>query len=136
VCHEVKLFEEFHIQGAGHQYACKMCARSRARVESGLQKIRSYRSHLKGAFGLSPEDFDGMLIEQSGRCGICNNPMTKPCVDHDHSCCPGKKSCGRCIRKLLCNSCNAGIGYLRDDVRILNLAIEYLEAHRSVGESL
>lgn len=50
-----------------------------------------------------------MLQEQGGVCAICKQPprRNKLHVDHDHSCCPGKRSCGRCIRGLLCASCNS-----------------------------
>lgn len=65
-----------------------------------------------------------MLAEQGGVCGICKQPETVRkgklsgeavrflAVDHDHRCCPGKKSCGRCIRKLLCLSCNIAVGII------------------------
>ena len=48
-------------------------------------------------------------------------------VDHDHSCCPGNISCGRCLRGMLCQHCNAALGFLRDDhERIARLA-EYVQ---------
>ena len=33
-------------------------------------------------------------------------------VDHDHACCPeGGRSCGKCIRGLLCMECNKYLGF-------------------------
>lgn len=59
-----------------------------------------------------------MLTAQDGVCGFCGKPETTVqngkivalAVDHDHSCCPGKQSCGRCVRGLLCHLCNLAIG--------------------------
>ena len=31
-------------------------------------------------------------------------------VDHAHTCCPGKESCGDCIRGIVCFRCNTGLG--------------------------
>lgn len=33
-------------------------------------------------------------------------------IDHDHSCCHGGKSCGQCIRGVLCSSCNLSLGHV------------------------
>lgn len=34
-------------------------------------------------------------------------------IDHDHKCCPGHRSCGSCVRGIVCRSCNLlyGKGY-------------------------
>jgi hypothetical protein len=41
-------------------------------------------------------------------------------------CCPGKKSCGKCIRGLLCARCNSAIGLFDEDPVTLHAAVEYL----------
>lgn len=48
-------------------------------------------------------------------------------VDHDHDCCPGVRSCGLCVRGLLCMQCNAAAGLLGDEperARSLALYVE------------
>lgn len=64
-------------------------------------------------------------------CMICGS-YEKLVVDHDHNCCknePGDKSfsCGKCVRGILCDKCNRGLGYMRDDLDILLKAVEYLK---------
>jgi hypothetical protein len=53
-------------------------------------------------------------------------------VDHDHACCPGTRSCGKCIRGMLCNRCNTGLGMFLDDPNRLRHAASYLESAREV----
>ena len=64
---------------------------------------------------LTIEHRDILLQEQGGRCAgpDCNHvfdpysgPRATYHIDHDHDHCPGKKSCGQCIRFLLCQKCN------------------------------
>ena len=63
-------------------------------------------------YGLSQERLDRMLEMQSGRCAICTNELgDRFCVDHDHECCAGTKTCGNCIRGLLCVQCNSRLGW-------------------------
>jgi hypothetical protein len=45
------------------------------------------------------------------------------CVDHDHTCCPGEYTCGKCVRGLLCDDCNKK---LHDSPAWHFRAIEYL----------
>lgn len=63
------------------------------------------------------------------RCAICHSTENLR-VDHDHACCPGGGSCGECIRGLLCNSCNLGLGWFQDDSDRLRNALDYVESAR------
>lgn len=82
------------------------------------QYERAYK--LRKKYGISLEDWDALYDLQLGRCGICLVPLAevKACVDHDHA--------TGAVRGLLCNVCNQGIGYFRDDLEILRRAITYL----------
>jgi hypothetical protein len=90
----------------------------------------SLRSKVK-KFGISVEDYFDMRNAQNNLCAICLQPETiavprrsytkSLAVDHNHD--TGK------VRGLLCNGCNAGIGYFRDNPESLCRAAEYLTAH-------
>jgi hypothetical protein len=80
-------------------------------------------SHLKITYKLTPREWDEMFVNQEGRCAICHKhhndcPLGLQ-VDHDHK--------TKRVRGLLCQSCNTGIGHLREDVELLSRAIEYLQ---------
>lgn len=82
-------------------------------------------------FGISLEDFVRLLDAQGGGCAICGgtNANGKALgVDHDHDCCAGDRSCGRCVRGLLCSACNFAIGMMRDDPTRLRAAAEYIHS--------
>lgn len=85
------------------------------------------------AFGLTRASYEAMLEAQDGRCAICRraSPGGKGRwhIDHDHSCCGPRKACGECIRGLLCFSCNAALGYMRDSPATLIAAADYLISH-------
>lgn len=73
-------------------------------------------------YSLSPEE----IYALPSKCMLCGS-TDGLCIDHDHSCCSGSKSCGKCVRGVLCRSCNTGIGFLQDDVDLIKRAINYLE---------
>lgn len=90
---------------------------------------RRKKEWLKSLYKITPEDYEALLISQNYACAICKQECKSNrglAVDHDHNCCPGNKSCGKCIRGLLCINCNRGLGMFQDDSSLLKMAIEYL----------
>lgn len=90
--------------------------------------------HIRYSYSLTPDQYNTLLERQGGRCPICrtDTPGGKGTwhIDHDHACCPKKgRSCGKCVRNLLCNSCNTGLGLFGDNVKFLLSAAKYLESH-------
>lgn len=87
-------------------------------------------------YGISLATYDALVSKQNGLCALCGQPERSVhpksgtpfelSVDHDRRCCPGKKSCGKCVRGLLCNRCNRTIGGFRDDPLLLAAALTYL----------
>lgn len=74
----------------------------------------------------------GIDTSLNTHCDICEEPFNRDrdrqvVVDHDHTCCPGNKSCGKCVRGVLCPKCNWGLGHFRDNPAYLRAAANYLE---------
>lgn len=109
-------------------YCSKKCGQIARRKDSEAERL--YK--LRNKYGLTVEQLDELLESQDGKCAICgvsgpdaarwNNLV----VDHDHTCCPGKKTCGKCVRGLLCSNCNCAIGLLGDNPETLMSAVAYL----------
>jgi hypothetical protein len=84
-------------------------------------------------YRLERGQFDVMMKAQKGCCAICGDPPPEGKrlrVDHDHSCCPGQKSCGECLRGLICLRCNMLLGHARDESSILIAAAGYLARYK------
>jgi len=120
----------------------------KARRKTVTGKMETARSNLRAVYSLTLEEYESLYASQSGACAICGGAIVKGFdpiaersgtrgplpnsahVDHDHACCAGRKSCGRCIRGLLCGRCNAAIGHFRDDPDLIRRAADYVTTHR------
>lgn len=87
------------------------------------------RQYSLAKYGVTPEQYDAMFLEQKGLCAICKNPEvnidhnTKTiralAVDHCHD--------TERVRKLLCSNCNMGIGLFKHNSNLLKAAALYCE---------
>ena len=86
--------------------------------------VRTY--HLRKQYGLTPEDFESMLSGQNHSCAVCKTTRwgkPGPMVDHDHK--------TRAVRGILCFSCNAAAGLLKDSPTRAKKMANYLKARNS-----
>jgi hypothetical protein len=103
------------------------------RKNNRVKSLDIQRRHLlKKKYGLTPEQVDQVFQAQGKKCGNPGCSATTPgtrnktwCVDHNHL--TGE------FRGVLCNGCNAALGFLHDDeARILGL-IGYLKQNSAVN---
>lgn len=96
------------------------------------RRCDQYRRHILRIYGEHLANHLGTLREQRGVCPICGLVLIPPEIafDHDHK--------TGVFRGWLCRTCNSGLGHFRDDVRLLALAQDYLNAtgNRKGGEKL
>jgi hypothetical protein len=135
---------KFTASGLEYPYAYARCKKCRAlKEEKARKRLRKLdpdywrKKNRWHRFGLTKQDYWNMHKKQNGVCAICLKPETcisqssktstvnDLCVDHCHE--TGK------IRQLLCNKCNRGLGFFNEDIKSMELAIDYLRRHKSNG---
>jgi hypothetical protein len=83
-------------------------------------------------YRMTLEEYEVLLEASDGTCYACGalpEEGRSLHVDHDHSCCPGRRSCGKCVRGLLCIRCNWMLGVADDDIQRLERLILYVRAY-------
>lgn len=73
-------------------------------------------------FNIEPINLIALLEDG---CEVCHT-IEQLQIDHDHRCCDGSFSCGKCVRGALCRSHNHALGDLRDDLADALALIEYI----------
>ncbi len=132
-CKKLKNKSEFSGDNArkdGLNCYCRDCLKiiQKSYRASDLDKYKlcNKRSNLK-KYNITLDDFEALLDEQDGVCAIVGcGSQDRLSIDHDHTCCSGKYSCGKCIRGLLCFRCNTALGCIQDNKEILLDMINYL----------
>lgn len=131
--------ERRHVQPSGRALArCLPCNNSRCNErrrsdpDRHNRRLRDWRSRNEAQvtsrkrawrYGLEEGEEGEMLAAQGGVCAGCGKTPEENgrrlAIDHDHRCCPGDRSCGECVRGLLCGSCNRVLGYAQDNPAVL-----------------
>lgn len=112
-------------RGQGHGGKCASAeaienhrVRSRARVRTDSPETLRRRSRARRLrrYNLTGDQFNRLVESQGNVCGMCREPFKagrRICIDHDHACCPDReRSCGKCVRGVLCLRCNTTLGHI------------------------
>lgn len=129
-CSTEKSTTEFHRHrrhGDGLTSRCKSCATSATQRWYAGNKKRVLSRLRFSYYGISEQEYQGLLLSQDGVCKICGKEevatrkgvLLPLSVDHDHV--TGK------VRGLLCRQCNFALGHFQDDSDALLKASNYLQ---------
>lgn len=159
-CGKNKILHLFHLSkqnSDGHEGICKNCRNNQTyaaklrRKASDPEAYKQYHNkinkrfyskpgvrrneNLRHLYGIEQDWYDRKLIEQHGVCAICGGGAKENRffhIDHDHSHHENsKKGCEYCLRGLLCEKCNRGLGSFNEDIGSLYNAIKYLNQYKS-----
>jgi hypothetical protein len=119
---------------------CRTCgkplrAEGHRRSETGYcgKDCHAWANRLRRVYSMTPEEYHARLIAQSGRCDICDDPLSRDyrrmSIDHSHH-------SGR-VRGLLCQRCNSLLGYLeKPPRRVIYAALDYIRDNTFTHEAV
>ena len=93
-------------------------------------KGRKY--HLKKRYNITQQEYETTLASQDYKCALCGKDASDnkrggkldPLhIDHCHK--------TNKLRDLLCHQCNSGLGQFKDNIEILQKAVQYLIDHQN-----
>jgi hypothetical protein len=127
-CKIEKPLSDFHNATSGkfgkHHY-CKDCWSVHRKQKYKYNPKDYYDRRIRNVYNLTQEQLMSMYHSQNKKCKICGDAYEKVSrhgglhIDHCHT--TGK------VRGLLCGRCNTLLGVSKDNVVILQSAIDYLQ---------
>jgi len=138
MCKIEKPFDEFwKTKGNkdGLQSRCIDCKREEKKIynQENSEEIAACKRMYR--YKITNKQYNQLLLDQNNSCKTCKiefnstSKYTKPHIDHDHECCEGSMSCGKCVRGILCGSCNVLFGRVNDNIQTLQNMINYLKEY-------
>ena len=92
----------------------KQKAAHREWVQNNQERVAAHKA--MSAYGIPRREYDQLMRER--KCAICGN-TERLRIDHCHV--------SLRVRGVLCDSCNKGLGFFKDDPRRLGAALRYLK---------
>lgn len=95
---------------------CRPCATIRANrynhsLDPDVRKTREKWNRIWKSYRMRESEYLDFIKDGCEVCGTHDNL----CIDHDHDCCPGKYTCGKCVRGVLCGRHNTAEALLTTD---------------------
>ena len=124
-CGETKSIEKFAFSGRGdnRKHQCNVCRAKYAKKWYFKNKKRVRQQYIKRTFGIEYGEYEKLYKDQKGLCYLCGTFKGKLSIDHNHT--------TGAVRSLLCTNCNIGLGHFKEDVSLLQKAIDYLNEKNS-----
>lgn len=120
---------------------CTTCHRAVKKT----RKRAAHETRTRRTYGITPEEYKALYEAQGGRCYGCKRATGTSkalAVDHDHRSArcqgehPPEQGCRKCVRGLLCSTCNRIIGHFRDDPIAFQRLARYLMGETPAREVL
>ena len=143
-CGLEKSLDLFSMKNGKPQSRCKECFNEYYRAywkdteayKKHVERMRESRrknplQYRAAKYGITKRQLEELLSLHDGKChGCLENDATD--IDHDHSCCDfrggSRKTCGECVRGILCGQCNKALGLLDDSIERLDSLKNYLKS--------
>lgn len=135
---ELNVNNFYQMKTSKYHYWCRPCCTTFRKInkdkfvilnkklrDKNKERYKRYgRIQVLKSYGLSLDDFDKLLKAQNYKCGICSTgepggQFKQWHVDHCHKTAK--------VRGILCNLCNRALGQFKDNIDILNSAVNYLQ---------
>lgn len=135
-CGEVKPVGDFYLTNKGRTPAsiCKPCnaiVHKRWGDKNRLRRNEIARySQIKKKYGIDAATYKMMY---ANGCEVCGG-FDGLAVDHDHNCCPGKITCGKCVRGVLCRRHNWAMANVNDNADEARKLAEYINKTRKIED--
>lgn len=137
VCDKTKSLEDFCKDKSmkdGRRNICKRCHtdyminyyknnpdKTAAKNKMNTRFVPAWKRH-----HLDESVYLDMFNKYNGLCHSCKNNKAEV-IDHDHSCCKKNRSCGKCVRGILCRQCNLVLGILEEDKGKIKNLLNYID---------
>ena len=113
---------------------CAMCDQD-TRTRPGQRALICSRCQVRYAQTIRVHRLDtqwAIRLITATTCDCCGDRLPrhqgrhKGVLDHDHTCCPHERSCGECVRGIICHHCNTLAGHVERHAERLDHIVRYL----------